>query len=63
VRVNWSFGSEFIYGEIKDKDSPNNGSVGYQNATIVSSQKPVIVAQTQIGDDMFFFVLRAEIVE
>ncbi|MFA6186142.1 MAG: hypothetical protein WC770_02875 [Phycisphaerae bacterium] len=63
VRVNWSFGSDFVYGEIKDKDSPNTGSVSYQNTTIVSAQKPVIVAQTQIGDDMFFLVLRAEIVD
>jgi hypothetical protein len=63
VKVGWKFNSEFIYSMGKDECPPNKGSVVYGNITIVSAQKPVIVAQTQIGDDMFFLVLRAEIVD
>ncbi|MFA6175968.1 MAG: hypothetical protein WC765_05260 [Phycisphaerae bacterium] len=62
VQMNWSFSSDFIYGKT-DKCPPDTGVVGYQNFTIVPVKKPVIVAQTQIGDDMFFLVLRAEIVD
>jgi hypothetical protein len=64
IRVDWSFTSVFfICTKTKDTSPPESRTVNYDNATIVSSQKPVIVAQTQIGDDMFFLVLRAEIVE
>jgi hypothetical protein len=64
VRVNWSFFSNFfICTKMKDMSPPESRAVNYDNATIVFSQKPVIVAQTQIGNDMLFLVLRAEIVE
>jgi hypothetical protein len=64
VRVNWSFFSNFfICTKTKDTSPPESRAVNYDNATIVFSQKPVIVAQTQIGNDMFFLVLRAEIVD
>lgn len=64
VRVEWSFFSKFfICTKTRDASPPESRTVNYDNATIVSAQKPVIVAQTQIGDDMFFLVLRAEIVE
>ncbi|MFA5292649.1 MAG: hypothetical protein WC496_06395 [Phycisphaerae bacterium] len=63
VYVEWSFKSKFIYSKIENKCPPDSSSVDYRNITVVLAQKPVIVAQTQIGNDMFFLVLRAEIVE
>ena len=62
LRVEWVFGTDFISSS-KDKCPPDTSSVDYRNVTIVSAKKPVIVAQTQIGNDMFFLVLRAEIID
>ena len=63
IKIWWEFSSTFFVLKGQDQAPPNNVRVDYENITIIPAQKPVIVAQTQIGDDMFFLVLRAEIAE
>jgi len=62
VRIEYVFAANLAYKSEKNP-RPDEVKINSNSITIVSVQKPVIVAQTQIGDDMFFLVLRAEIVD
>lgn len=62
ISISWKFNSHFIY-DINNWP-PYTGSIDYQNNwTIMYAGKSVIVGHSQIGNDMFFLVMRAEIVE
>jgi hypothetical protein len=64
IIIGWEFFSQFIYNKFQNKYPPDTGSINYRNpSTLIPAQKLAIVAQSQIGKDMFFLVLRAEIVD
>ncbi len=63
VWIEFGFDSKLI--SQGDSYSPRNAiSVNFNNrGTTIPAQKPIIVAQAHIGDEMLFLILRAEIVE
>jgi hypothetical protein len=64
IGISWEFNSNFVYNKNQNDYPPDSGSVSFKNHwTIMPAGKPVIVGQTQIGKDMFFLVMKAEIVE
>ena len=64
VGISWSFFSRFICDKLRNKLPPDTGNLSYENHWgIIPAGKSVIVGQSQIGKDMFFLVMKAEIVE
>ncbi|MCE5339599.1 MAG: hypothetical protein LLF92_00540 [Planctomycetaceae bacterium] len=64
VGISWSFFSRFICDKSRNKLPPDTGNLSYENHWgILPTGKSVIVGQSQIGKDMFFLVMKAEIVE
>jgi hypothetical protein len=64
IRIEYALDSEVTLICQEDSNSPqNNIKIDFRNILILPVQKPVIVAQSQIGNDMLFLVLRAELVD
>ncbi|OHB60921.1 MAG: hypothetical protein A2Y12_03840 [Planctomycetes bacterium GWF2_42_9] len=62
VRIEYSFITSYI--SISDSNSPPDDiDIFFANILTMPIQKSVIVGQSQIENDMFFLVMKAEIVE
>ena len=64
IGISWGFSANFVYNNDNKDCPPNSSSIEFENHwTIMPAGKPNIVGQMQIGKDMFFLVMKAEIVE